>query len=84
MGQYDIAYVGVMSKTFVQFYPTYRGCKRFRLFWNSVTAFYIELILFEEAAITRFNKCLVELMSDANKDQPEEFLKKIGMLQLNT
>ena len=76
MGQYDIAYVGVMLNTFVQFYPTYRGCKRFRLFWNSVTAFYIELILFEEAAITRFNKRLVELMSDANKDQPEEFLKK--------
>lgn len=76
MGQYDIAYVGVMLNTFVQFYPSYRGCKRYRLFWNSVTAFYIELILFEEAAITRFNKRLVELMSDANKDQPEVFLKK--------
>jgi hypothetical protein len=65
-----------MSNTFVQFYPAYRGCKRYRLFWNSVTAFYIELILFEEAAITRFNKRLVELMSDANNDKPEEFLKK--------
>lgn len=76
MGQYDIAYVGVTSNTFIQFYPSYRGSIQFRLFWNSVTAFYIELILFEEAAITRFNKKLVELMSDANKVDAEVFLKK--------
>ena len=76
MGQYDIAYVGVTLNTFIQFYPSYRGSMQYRLFWNSVTAFYIELILFEEAAITRFNRSLVELMSDANKDLPEAFLEK--------
>ena len=58
-GQYDIAYVGVSLNTFIQFYPSYRGTVEYRLFWNSVTAFYIELILFEEAAINRFNKALV-------------------------
>ena len=50
----------------------------YRLFWNSVTAFYIELILFEEAAINRFNKALVSLMSEANEDLPEDFLKRTG------
>ena len=76
MGQYDIAYVGVTLNTFIQFYPSYSGSMQYRLFWNSVTAFYIELILFEEAAVTRFNRSLVELMSDANKDLPEAFLEK--------
>ena len=41
-----------------------------------MTAFYIELILFEEAAVTRFNKNLVDLMAFANKDAPEIFLEK--------
>ncbi|MCH5190692.1 MAG: hypothetical protein J1F23_00865 [Oscillospiraceae bacterium] len=76
MGQYDIAYVGATSNAFIQFYPSYRGSKQYRLFWNAVTAFYIELILFEEAAVTRFNRSLVELMSDANKESPEAFLEK--------
>ena len=75
-GQYDIAYVGVSLNTFIQFYPSYRGTVEYRLFWNSVTAFYIELILFEEAAINRFNKALVSLMSEANEDLPEDFLEK--------
>ena len=43
---------------------------------SPVTAFYIELILFEEAAVTRFNKNLVDLMAFANKDAPEIFLEK--------
>ena len=76
MAQYDIAYVGVNLNTFIQFFPSYRGSKQYRLFWNSVTAFYIELILFEEAAVTRFNKNLVDLMAFANKDAPEIFLEK--------
>ena len=76
MGQYDLAHVSISSNAFIQFYPSYRGSKQYRLFWNAVTAFFIELILFEEAAVTRFNRDLVDLMSEANEALPEDFLKK--------
>ena len=48
-----------------------------------MTAFYIELILFEEAAVTRFNKNLVDLMAFANKDAPEIFLEKTENIRTN-
>ena len=32
MAQYDIAYVGVNLNTFIQFFPSYRGSKQYRLF----------------------------------------------------
>ena len=76
MALYDIAYVGVTTNTYVQFWPTYQGSKQYRLFWNAVTAFYIELVLFEEAAINIFNKNLVSLMTEANKSEPEDFLEQ--------
>lgn len=76
VGQYDIAYVGVSLNTFIQFYPAYKGSVQYRFFWNSVTAFYIELVLFEEAAINRFIKELKGLMSIANKCRPEDFLQQ--------
>ena len=81
MAQYDIAYVGVNLNTFIQFFPSYRGSKQYRLFWNSVTAFYIELILFEEAAVTRFNKNLVDLMRI--KMHRRSFWKKTENIRTN-
>lgn len=87
MALYNIAYVGVSANTYIQFWPTYRGSKQYRLFWNSVAAFYIELVLFEEAAINIFNKSLVSLMSEANKREPEDFLEQnrnITVKYLNT
>ena len=76
MALYNIAYVGVTTNTYIQFWPTYQGTKQYRLFWNAVTAFYIELVLFEEAAINIFNKNLVSLMTEANKSEPEDFLEQ--------
>ena len=76
MALYNIAYVGVTTNTYIQFWPTYQGSKQYRLFWNAVTAFYIELVLFEEAAINIFNKNLVSLMTEANKSEPEDFLQQ--------
>lgn len=76
MAVYNYAYVGVTTNAFIQFAPMYKGSKTYRLFWNAVTAFYIELVLFEEAAINIFNKNLVQLMSEASKSEPEVFLEK--------
>ena len=76
MALYNIAYVGVTTNTYIQFWPTYQGSKQYRLFWNAVTAFYIELVLFEEAAVNIFNKNLVSLMTEANRSEPEDFLEQ--------
>ena len=76
MGQYDRAFVCAYTNTVLQFSENFAGSVADRLYEESITLFYIELILFEEAAIHIADRQIIQLFSDEDADRPIEFLEK--------
>lgn len=80
MGQYDRACVYAYSNVVLQFYPDFRGTLRERLCEESITQFYIELILLEEAAIHIADREIVKLISSKLTAEPVAFLGQVDKI----
>jgi len=74
MGQYDRSYVCVHTNVFIQFYPDFRTTCKIRLLEGAITFFYIEVLMFEEAAIQIADQRIIMLLSDTKKANIKEFL----------
>lgn len=77
MGQYDRAFVCAYSNVVLQFTPDFQATLRDRLCEESITLFYIELILLEEAAIQIADREIIRLITSKAVDEPVEFLKQV-------
>lgn len=80
MGQYDRAYVYAYRNVVIQFAPDLKGSLQERLNEESITQFYIELILFHEAAINIANRAIAELFTTDQIKRPEDFLHKVDLI----
>lgn len=76
MGQYDRAFVCAYTNTVLQFSKDFSGSVTERLFEESITLFYIELILFEEAAIHIADRKIIKLFTSDGEEDPIDFLAK--------
>lgn len=74
MGQYDRAYVCAYSNAVLQFSESFRSSVDDRLVEESITLFYIEMILFEEAAINITNHEIRRLLTSNIADNPLKYL----------
>lgn len=74
MGQYDRAFVCAYRNAVLQFSEDFSGSIRERLCEESITLFYVELILFEEAAIHMADRGIVKLFSSEDARDPVAFL----------
>lgn len=83
MGQYDRAFVCAYSNVVLQFSEEIVGSVRDRLCEESITLFYIELILFEEAAIHIADREIVSLFTSGEVDDPVQFLSKVDKIYDN-
>ena len=52
------------------------GTIQARMYNAAFTCFYVELLMFEEAALTCFNKELIDLMAEVMRIEPTEFLTR--------
>ncbi len=80
MGQYDRAFVCAYTNVLLQFCPDFCACIRDRLCEEAITLFYIELILFEEAAIHIADNEIIAAFSMHGEFSPVEFLKKVDSI----
>jgi len=80
MGQYDRAFVYAYSNSVLQFSEDFSGSISERLCEESITLFYIELILFEEAAIHIADREIINLVSLGDTEEPVEFLSKVDAI----
>lgn len=83
MGQYDRAYVYAYTNVVLQFSPDLRGTLTDRISEESITQFYIELILFQEAAIHIADRAIASLFTTDRIDHPVEFLAKVDAIHDN-
>jgi hypothetical protein len=74
MGQYDRAFVCVCSNVFLQFCEHFCASKNSRLHEQAITFFYIELLMFEEAAIQIADHNIVASLSEVKSISPKKFL----------
>ncbi len=79
-GQYDRAYVCAYTNVVLQFSPELIGTVYQRLEDEAITLFYMELILFEEAAIRIANSQMVKLVSEYSARDPIEFLERVDRI----
>lgn len=80
MGQYDRAFVIAYKNTVLQFSENLRGSLAERIYEESITLFYIELILFEEAAIHIANREIIKLFTSKEETEPIKFLSKVDAI----
>ena len=80
MGQYDRAFVCAFSNTILQFSENFSGSILDRLCEESITLFYIELILYEEAAIHIADREIINLFTSGDTDDPVAFLSKVDAI----
>lgn len=83
MGQYDRAFVCAYSNVALQFAPGFQATLRERLCEESITLFYIELILLEEAAIHIADREIVRLIASDTVEEPVEFLRQVDNIYDN-
>ena len=80
MGQYDRAFVCAYTNAVFQFSEQFSGSVRDRLCEESITLFYVELILFEEAAIHIADRAIINLFTETDSDSPIDFLAKVDAI----
>lgn len=80
MGQYDRAFICAYTNVMLQFSPDLRATLRDRMCESSIALFYIELILFEEAAIGIADRRMVELFTSAAMEDPVDFLRRVDRI----
>ncbi len=80
MGQYDRAFVCAYTNVVLQFSEEFAGSVAERLYEESITLFYLELILFEEAAIHIADREIIRLFTDKDAERPVEFLAKVDAI----
>lgn len=80
MGQYDRAFVCAYSNAVLQFSEDFSRSISERLCEESITLFYIELILFEEAAIHIADREIINLFTSGDTAEPIEFLSKVDAI----
>lgn len=80
MGQYDRAVVYAYTNMVLQFSPGFTGTVFQRLEDAAITLLYMELILFEEAAICIADRQMIKLASGYNARDPIEFLEKVDSI----
>lgn len=78
LAQYDYASVYAYTSVVVQMSQSLAGNLFSRIAKESITLFYIELILFEEAAIQLANERIVSFLTDLNKYTPDIVLRRIN------
>ncbi len=78
MGQYDRAFVCAYSNVVLQFTPGFQATLRERLNEESITLFYMELILLEEAAIHIADRQITRLITSDLEGEPVAFLQQVG------
>lgn len=80
MGQYSRAFVVAHTNVLLDFEKDLRGTIQARMYNAAFTCFYVELLMFEEAALTCFNKELIDLMAEVMRIEPTEFLTSARMI----
>ena len=84
MGQYDRALVYAYRNTVLQFSSATNGSFiKERLYEESINLFYIELILFQEAAINIANREIITLFTSPTAEKPVEFLSIVDRILTN-
>jgi ribosomal protein S18 acetylase RimI-like enzyme len=76
MGQYDRGFVCASTNVLLQFSPELRASLKCRLCEAAITLCYMELILFEEAAIQIADAQIVNIFSGDADLSPVEFLRQ--------
>lgn len=76
MGQYSRAFVVAHTNVLLDFEKDLRGTIQARMYNAAFTCFYVELLMFKEAALTCFNKELIDLMAEVMRIEPTEFLTR--------
>ncbi|MBE6830400.1 MAG: GNAT family N-acetyltransferase [Ruminococcaceae bacterium] len=74
MAQYEYAHGYAYSNIFVQISDTFPFEITDRIEFESITQFYIELLMFEESAIVSTNEKIVEFLSPGGDPTPNEVL----------
>ena len=82
MGQYSRAYVAAYTNVVLQFSEDTQQTLRDRLYDESITLFYIELILFEESAINIADCEITGLLTRTEVDSPVEFLEYVDDIHI--
>ena len=77
MGQYSRAYVAAYTNVVLQFSVDTQQTLRDRLYDESITLFYIELILFEEAATNVADREITKLLTATDVASPVDFLRHV-------
>lgn len=80
MGQYDRVFVSAYRNVVYQFSENTTGSVLERMYEESITLFYIELILFEEAAIQIADREIIELFTSETVEEPVQFLRKVDAI----
>ncbi len=80
MGQYDRAFVCAYSNVLLQFNAAFKGTLSERMQEESIPLFYIELILFEEAAIHIADRSIKMMLSYDDMTDPIEFLERVDKI----
>ena len=80
IGQYDRAIVLAHTNVVLQFTPDFCCSLKNRLAEGSITLFYMELILLEEAAIHIADREIIRLFSGNAITEPIDFLKKVDRI----
>lgn len=77
MAQYNYACVYSYTNVLVQLSESFRGGIEERIIKESITLFYIELVLFEEAAICIANEEIIDFLTDIDKYSPKKVVRYI-------
>ncbi len=77
MGQYDRGIVYAYTNVLLQFDEDSRASIMERLNEESITLFYIELTLLEEASIHLTDSAIIKLLSTCDVEEPVKFLKQV-------
>lgn len=80
IAQYNYACVFAYTNIVMQISDTLQGSMSERIIKESITLFYIELILFEEAAIHIANDRIVEFLTQLDQYSPSHVLKSINFI----
>lgn len=78
--QYNYATVYSYKNVLLQMSETFQGGIYERLIAESITLFYIELVLFEESAIEIANEQIIQFLADIDKYSPRQVLKIINTI----
>ena len=80
MGQYDRAFVGAYNNVVLEFCPDFRDTLLNRMGEEAITLFYIELILYEEAAIHIADQEIIRLCTCDSISDPVDFLSRVDAI----